>query len=350
MALYHRTIYLRLKRQLLSNVNLVRLVLVLAGTMFLLSAWRLAIKPVGEKVIHAINAYNQVLPSHEGRTNILLLGVAGGDHAGSDLTDTIIFTSIRHSDGKVNLISIPRDVWVDSMKAKINTAYFYGEQKRMGGGFVLVKAAVSEIIDQPVHFVAMINFTNFENVIDALGGVTIEVERTIDDYFYPIPGRENDLCNGDPEYLCRYEHLHFDAGTVHMDGKTALKYVRSRQSVGDEGNDFARSARQEKLLLALKDQLLSQKTITNIKGLNQLYQSLSSAIESDVTADLYPAFAKLALHVSQNNNIETSAISEPNQLVHPAITNEFNRQWVLIPKDRNPDIVFNFIEDLLHKQ
>lgn len=344
MALYHR-----IKRQVLSNVNLVRLVLVVVGVMFLASLWRLVIQPVGQRASQVWNAYHYDLPTHEGRTNILLLGIAGGDHDGATLTDTIILSSIRHSDGKVNLISIPRDVWVDSMKAKINTAYFYGEQKKEGGGFVLARSAVSEITDQPVHYVAMINFANFEKVIDALGGVEIDVERPIDDTRYPIAGRENDLCDGDPEYLCRYEHLYFDAGVQRMDGKTALKYVRSRQATGEEGTDFARSARQEKLLLAIKDKLLSQKTITNLKGLNGLYQSLSDAVISDISADLYPAFAKLALAVSKTNNVETSAISEPDQLMHPPITNEFGRQWVLIAKDRNPEVVFKFVADLLHK-
>jgi polyisoprenyl-teichoic acid--peptidoglycan teichoic acid transferase len=345
MALYHR-----FKRQFLSKVNLVRLVLVVVGMMFLVSVWRVVLKPVGQKVSDVWEAYNYELPSHDGRTNFLLLGVAGGDHDGANLTDTIIFASIRHSDGKVNLLTIPRDIWVNSMKAKINTAFYYGEQKKEGGGFVLAKSAVTEIIDQPVHFVAMIDFSSFENVIDALGGVSINVERSFDDFRYPIPGRENDLCNGDPEYLCRFEHLHFDAGTQIMDGKTALKYVRSRQADGEEGTDFARSARQEKLLLAIKDELLSRKTITNLNGLKTLSESMSAAVVTDVTPDLYPALAKLALVVSGENRIETSALSQPDHLYNPPISSVYDRQWVLVPKNDDIQLLYDYVSNLLGKQ
>ena len=187
----------------------------------------------------------QDLASTDGRTNILLLGAGGAGHEGVDLTDTIIFISTELGSSDTLMLSLPRDIWIPSMRAKINTAYHYGNERRSGGGLVLAKAAVSEILDQPIHYVLLIDFEGFKKAIDLLGGVEIEVDRAFDDYQYPIPGMEE----AESEEA-RYEHLHFEAGKQLMNGERALKYVRSRYAEGEEGTDFARSRRQQRLLLA----------------------------------------------------------------------------------------------------
>ncbi len=341
--------YHRIKRQVLSRVYLVRLTLIAIVLLAGFAVWQLAIRPLGNQANGFINAYNQPLPAHDGRTNFLLLGVSGGDHDGPELTDTIIFVSVGQEKGDVVLITIPRDIWVNSMKAKINTAYYYGEQKKPGGGFTLAKSTVSEVIDQPVHFVAMINFANFEKVIDSMGGLDVSVERAFDDFKYPIPGKENDECDGDKDYTCRYEQLHFDAGLQHMDGKRALKYVRSRYSLGEEGTDFARSKRQEKLLLAIKDKLMSGGVLTDPVKLKNLYVSMSKSITSDVDSPTVPALAKLGIKAAKTNSIHTAALSEPDQLYNPRPTAVFGNQWVLLPKENNPSIIFNFVAGELNR-
>ncbi len=344
MALYHR-----FKRQFLSHVQVVRivlLVLIVGGSSAL---WWFFIRPLSSKTQTIFNSYNTQLPSVSGRTNFLLLGVAGGEHDGADLTDTIIFVSVD-SVGKVTLVSVPRDIWIPSMRAKINTAFHYGSEKKSdGGGFQLAKSAVTEAIGQPIQFVAMINFANFEKVIDAMGGIDINVDKAFDDYEFPIPGKENDLCDGDLQYKCRYEHLHFDAGVQHMDGATVLKYVRSRHAEGNEGTDFARSHRQEKLLLALKDKVISGGVFSNPKQLKALYGSLAQAITTDFTPDLYPALVKLGLKVVKTNSINTYTLSVPDHLYNPPISSKFDFQWVLLPKSDNWKVISDFVTELLNK-
>lgn len=344
MALYHR-----IKRQILSRVLLMRalvLVLIVGGS---IAVWWWIIRPISLKAQGLMAAYNTQLPTVAGRTNFLLLGVAGGDHDGADLTDTMIFVSIDQS-GKVSMLSIPRDIWVQSLRAKINTAYHYGLEKQPdGGGFVLAKSAVTEVIDQPIQYAALINFANFEKVIDAMGGVDINVDHVLDDSQFPIAGKENDLCGGDLTYACRYEHLHFSVGLQHMDGATALKYVRSRHAEGDEGTDFARSKRQEKLLLALKDKLVSGGILSHPKQLETLYQSISRSITTDFPATSYPALARLGLKVVKTNVIKTHALSEPDQLYNPPLSNKYDQQWVLLPRNDDPKVVFDFVAGLLNK-
>jgi len=344
MALYHR-----IKRQILSHVRLVRVVILLLVVVGLGLVWWWVVRPLSRQTQNIISSYNTQLPTVGGRTNFLLLGMAGGKHDGSDLTDTIIFVSVDSS-GVVTMLSIPRDIWVPSKRAKINTGFYYGEQMQPnGGGFILAKSMASEVIDQPIQFAAVINFANFEKVIDAIGGVDINVERTFDDYEFPIAGKENDTCNGDLEYKCRFEHLHFDAGMAHMNGALALKYVRSRHANDEEGTDFARSARQEKLLLALKDKLISGKILSKPKQIQALYASMSSAVATDISPNLYSAFVKLGLKSIKTNVIRSATLQIPDQLYNPPVSAKHDGQWVLLPKSDDWKIIFGFVADLLNK-
>jgi len=224
------------------------------------------------------------LKNDNGRTNILLLGIGDQGHDGPNLTDTMILLSIQAKFDKpdtlklppIVMISIPRDIYSQSLGEKINAAY-------ATGGLVLAKGIISEITGLPIHYAVRGNFSVFEKAIDLLGGIDVNVEHAFDDYQYPIDGHENDNCGyseaevavrsasviaGDETTLltafpCRYEHLHFDAGWQHMNGVTALKFVRSRHAAGDEGSDFARSKRQQLVLAAVKSKVFSAETLLN---------------------------------------------------------------------------------------
>lgn len=338
-------LYQRIKRRFLSRIHLVRLFIILGLVLTSFALWIWVLRPLYTNIKSINQSLGSSLIQYQNRTNFLILGVGGGDHEGSDLTDTMILVSVNQTTGDVAMISIPRDIWVPSMRAKVNTAYHYGEEKQLGGGFVLAKSAVSEIIGLPVHYAALINFTNFEKFIDSIGGVDINVQTAFDDYEYPIPGRENDLCDGDPKTLCRFEHLHFDQGPQHMSGSLALKYVRSRHAVGDEGSDFARSHRQENLILAIKTKLVSKEILANPTKIKSIYTSLSQSFTSDFSSDLYPAFIKLGLKASKSK-IRTLTISE-DLLINPPISAQYDLQWVLIPKDGSFESLSSYIKNFL---
>lgn len=323
-------LYQRLKRQILSQVYVVRVALALTLLAGLVAIGVVA-KPVIPKFAFLWQAIRTTLPIRNNRTNFLILGregpstSSGSSRTGTDLTDTMILVSV-HQNGDTVLISIPRDLWVPSLKAKINTAYYYGEQHQPGsGGMILAKAAVEEIIDQPVHYVVVIDFSGFEKMIDLLGGVDIEVERLFVDHKFPLPGKENDPCDA-----CRYETIQFSAGRLHMDGQTALKFVRSRQAEGDEGTDFARSRRQEKLLIAIKSKLLSRPVMTNFKLLWTLYQQILAATVTDITPQIYPSLAKLVWRAVKRP-VRTAALTEPDWVYHPLVSAAQDWQWVLLP-------------------
>lgn len=285
------------------------------------------------------------------RVTILLLGIGGGKHEGPNLTDTIIFTSIDPEDNKATMISIPRDLWVSDIRAKVNTAYAFGEEKEEGGGKVLAKAVVSKVVGQPIDYVVRIDFDGFIKAVDLLGGLDIIVDQTFDDYAYPVSGKENDTCGKEGEefekaataasqleaFPCRYMHVHFNEGLQHMDGETALMFVRSRHALGPEGSDFARSKRQSKVINAFREKLFSAGTLLNLPKMLSLYSVLKDSIDTDIQQEEFDDFLKIAQKM-RDAQITSGVIDQGDSkqgrppLVAPAgVTEEFDNQWVLSP-------------------
>jgi len=252
-------------------------------------------------------------PEEQHIYTVLLAGYGGGNHEGTYLTDTLMVIRIDMKQKKALLISLPRDIWVniptkndEVFREKINAVYQMGlfanrypaiDKKYSGEEHAgqLLKDVVGSVLDMPIDAYITINFAGFVRVVDLLGGIDVEVARSFDDYEYPITGEEDNLCDDRDESMlpdllltvtvspreafpCRYEHLHFDAGMNHMDGETALKYVRSRHSLQD-GTDFGRAARQQLFLQAVREKVIS---IGFLPKIVPLLDELSSYIRMDM--------------------------------------------------------------------
>lgn len=288
--------------------------------------------------------------------NLLVLGIGGGNHDGPLLSDTIIFANLDIKDRKVTLVSLPRDLWSTDLKSRINSAYAKGESKRKGGGLVLAKTVVGQMLGQNIDYGVVIDFSGFVKAVDLLGGLDIDVDRTFDDYQYPIDGNENETCGHSEDEIttftasnsaeselpkffpCRYEHLHFDKGENHLNGETALKYVRSRHATGPEGTDFARSQRQEKVIKAVTEKAFSLNLITNPTKVLGLYSTLKDSVDTDIKTDEFDDFIKLA-EKFRSAKIQSVVIDYGDEqtkraglLIHPAISETYNFEWTLVPR------------------
>lgn len=296
--------------------------------------------------------------------NVLLLGIAGGKHDGPNLSDTIILAHIDQSSNQIDLISLPRDLWIPELSAKINHAYAYGEEQKKG--IFLVKKVVERITGQEIHYVLVVNFSAFTQLIDLLGGVDVNVIRSLDDYEYPVEGKETDLCGHSEEELplfatassqleafpCRFEHVHFDRGIQHMDGEDSLIYTRSRHAAGSEGTDFARSNRQHQVVVAIKNKLLSLNTLANPVRLLGIYNILKDNINTDIHTSELDDFIRLAQKMKdaqiRNFIIDTGDEKQDRfgLLVNPIYNTDYRGQWVLIPRAGNGD--FSEIQEYIN--
>lgn len=293
------------------------------------------------------------LKSENDRVTIAVLGQGGEGHESGTLTDSMLVLSLNLKTGDQTLISIPRDLWSSDLQDRINTAYYYAEEKEKGSGLAASKQALSQVIGIPIQYGVRLDFSGFSELIDIAGGVDVTIDESFTDTQYPIKGKENDLCEGDLEYKCRYEEITFTKGVEHMNGDRALKYVRSRHSSGETGTDFSRGKRQQAVISALKQKLLSSGVLTNWDTLKQIWQKGHSLVDTDLSQDdelLVAKFVGLS-----GKSMETITLGEDDAsqkikglLINPPVQ-KYGGRWVLVPKSGDYSTIHGYIQCRLQK-
>jgi len=241
-------------------------------------------------------ASNEDLPNlAKERVNILLLGIdKRAQEQGPSRTDTMIVLTIDPQNKTAGMLSIPRDLWVPIpgySENRINTAHFLGERDQYpGGGPALAKKTVQYTLGIPIHYYARINFEGFEKLVDAIGGITIDVKEAIHDDKYP-----------DSNY--GYMTIDIPAGVQDMDGKTALQYARARHG----GSDFLRARRQQQVLKAIRDKVFSLNIpLTKIP---EMLRIVGNSVQTDLSLNEMYALAKLGREIAAED-IKSAVIDE----------------------------------------
>ncbi|HEX2911196.1 MAG TPA: LCP family protein [Chloroflexia bacterium] len=203
-----------------------------------------------------------------GRVNIVILGVdrRPNDNEGTR-SDTILVMSVDQDAKTANMLSIPRDLWVKIPgygSNRINAAYSLGDGERPGqGGPPLVKETILQNFGLKIDYFVEVDFNGFRSIVDAIGGINIDVKKPLIDNEYPTE-----------DYGIK--RIYIPAGLQHMDGQTALEYARSRHS----DSDLGRNQRQQEVVLAVREQGINLGLITNTK--------LQSALQGAIKTDLQP--------------------------------------------------------------
>jgi LCP family protein required for cell wall assembly len=199
-------------------------------------------------------------------------------------TQSMILLRIDPSSKQATMLSIPRDLWVPipgQGMGKISTAYNLGGPQ---GAINAVETNFKVHIDDYVW----IGLNGLVNLINKLGGVDLQVTNPVMDDFYPA-----DLNSGDDPY--GYYRVAVLPGATHMDGVHALQYVRSRH--GDARGDFARSERQQQLLLAIK----ARASHLNVADLPTLASAFNGEIKTSISVDRLRAVVSIANNFSGPN-------------------------------------------------
>ncbi len=226
----------------------------------------------------------------EGRVNILLLGTSDEGHAGQDLSDTMIVASIDPKSYDVAMLGIPRDLYVKIPGYgfnKINTAHAFGEQQKLGDGPALAVKTVSELIDQPIHYFARVDFSGLRSAVDAIGGIDIYNAYDLYDSEYP--------CDRNESLSCGFK---LKSGYYHMDGPLALKYARCRK--GNCGDDYGRAKRQQSVVVALRDQALRLGNILNPAKASELVSIAGGHLRTDIGLEEMKRLIELGGKINSN--------------------------------------------------
>jgi len=274
-------------------------------------------------ILAGIAIYSMFSPSHrrvpnlvaegwkQDRINIVVYGIGGADHPTQDqLADSILFISLKPSTRQAAIVSVPRDLWVPIGRYgthRINYANEAGSSSGYPGeGPGLLCDTVSQVFHQPVHAFVRIDFKAFEKIVDQIGGIDINVERSFYDFLFK---------DG------------FARGWHHFDGKRALAYARYRYVLGPEGDNFARELRQQQVISAIRDKV-RRSSPQEAFELIHAATTLSSATETNLTTSqmiqLYRTFHDIPQsnirHVSLKPFIQlfnVTRLAEPGIAVRP---------------------------------
>ncbi len=269
------------------------------------------------------NSEKQLRGEDRDRINILVLGEGGEGHDGPHLTDTLLFVTFKPSTSQVGILSLPRDLWVplpDGGQNKINAINAYAELDKPGSGGEATSKAISALLDQPIDYYVRVDFSAFKTLVDDVGGVTIDVDQDFTDFAYPT---DNSL----------YKKVEFKKGWQTMNGDTALEYVRSRHGNNGEGSDFARSRRQQKLIMALKDKLVSFDTLLNPSRVASVLETLQTHVITDMELWEIVKLAKDMRHVDPTSIVRHVLDDNPNgPLYATSIPVSNGDAYALLPK------------------
>ena len=278
----------------------------------------------------------------------VLLGSGGAGHSGGGLTDSIIIVNVNPETKRANIISVPRDLYVPGNR-KINAEV-------SANGVESVKSVLNGVTGIEINKYASIDFNSLIKLIDTLGGIEVELNKPYNDYFYPIKGKENELCDMPPQkvtevhqmysgfelekqFTCRYEQIHFDVGVTKIDGETALKFARSRH--GD--SDFGRSARQFAILTGIVKKLSTQSPFETIED---AYSVVTELVKTDLSLDEGVELFKLYGNPT-DYEIKKIQLTDQNVL----ISGKSNAgEYILLPRagKNNFDDVKSFINSKIY--
>ena len=273
-----------------------------------------------------------------GRVNVVVLGYGGAGHDGAYLTDSLMVISLIPSSGATTLVSVPRDLWVQvppnsGQYAKINAAYADGIANgyagypagRVAGGYEAADK-VSDVLGIQVSYWLTIDFTGFRKLVDALGGVNINV---------PTGFTARYPANDDPQIDPSWKTIQFKAGEQHMTGEQAIEYARARYVITplSEGSDFARSARQQLLIRAILDRA---RQLSAWPGLLDATNALQGAMYTNLSlADL-----ALFAHKLDFTHAARIGLTDQNVLID---TQSSDGQDILLPANGDWDAIKQYV-------
>ena len=263
----------------------------------------------------------------DGRINILMLGRGGTGHDGPDLTDTLLLASIDPVNKTTVLVSVPRDTWVapsgSTSSTKVNSVYANAKsralnvnskdkEKAEAAGIKAVQQTISDVLGVPIHYYAMVDFEAFQQAINTVGGITVNVPEDL---------RDTSMAwqNGGSAVLAKQ-------GQQTFDGRRALMYVRSRH--GSARGDFDRAERQRLVIVALSQKILSAGTFTNPVKISSLLDAFGDHVSTDLSINDALRLMSIAKGI-HGNGITSVGLADPPTIL--VTTDNINGQSVVRP-------------------
>jgi LCP family protein required for cell wall assembly len=282
---------------LLSTLLIVALLLTTAGSALAAPQQpAIAQQQPTDKLPGEPSAVQKASPSLQETTNILLLGSDRRPNTPNWRTDVMMIIAIDEATKQVGVISLPRDIYVDIIPDhrgnKINVIDYLGEQDEPnGGGPKLLGQIIEDKIGVPIDHYIRFDFEAFKKLVDAMGGVEIEIDCPLyDPYGYDQGGLP----------------LALDKGVHRLNGGQALSYVRSRLV----GGDLERERRQQRFAWAVRSQILDENLLTRVPA---MYQALNDHVQTDLGLRDAIKLVRFALGLDAKN-VHGFVVNDPSMI------------------------------------
>ncbi len=288
---------------------LILLVLIVISAVYIISEYRTGLKLAEETETSLPEQPFVADEPTKGVTNYLIIGI---DSRGEEKSrsDTMMLLSRDHSTNELKLVSFMRDIYADIpdyQSYKLNTAYFLG-------GVQLLKDTISTMFDIPIHHYAVIDFKSFESLIDIIApeGIEIDVEKD----------------------MSAFIDVSLTQGVKRLNGKELLGYARFRH---DEAGDFGRVERQQKVIDAIKDELLSP---GNMLKLPRLIGALQGYISTDLTTS---EEINTVISIATGGKVEIEKMTIPVEGTYSYADYSHAGSVIIIDKELNKQALHEFI-------
>lgn len=308
----------------------------------------LSFSPYLEKLLKReiiISAQGQIMglmfssSGQKDRINLLILGIPGKGYQGENMTDTIIIINSTPKGEKPIGISIPRDLMVRFPKqnyyTKINALFGSTEDRKQG--LESVKLSLKEITGFDTDYFIVFDLEGIKNMIDQFGGIDVVVDNDIYDPKFPAP-------------YDSYEIFSLKKGIHHLDGETALKFIRSRNT--QEG-DFSRIARQQEVINILKNKILSLNFFWDFPTILKLWKSFGSHTYTNIDiTDIRYTWNLINKTNLDTIKFDTLGDKENNLLVNGETILDKEKTYILKPRAGldNYTEIKEYIKNLINNQ
>ena len=241
--------------------------------------------------------------------NIMLLGIDRRARSEAYRTDIMILVSVNPETNSVVMSSIPRDLWHGG--GRINATF-------LNSGWEEFQRAVEKFTGQRPERFILTDFADFSWLIDAMGGVPVEVDTTFTDSSYPV-----DATKG-------YQTISFTQGPELLTGERALIYSRSRKGNNGEGSDWARMVRQHKILRGMLPAVLSPKSLFNPMVVEEAFKTVTTG-KMDTNMEVSDAKYLWDFYKDKDSYTINSLYLDYDYLHSPPLE-EYGGAWVLVSK------------------
>jgi len=297
----------------------------------------------------AIRAYRQSkqLPPQ----NFIILGLEKRDDwlEKTETTDTIIFLSLRPQQSQIKMLSIPRDLWLHPIEAKVNQVY-PRSLKDQSVDYQYIKDNFSQLTGQIIDHVIILETRNLADLVDIIGGVDVFLEKGFTDKQYPNPEY---IANPGPNVPI-YITIEFPSGLVHIDKNNLPPFVRSRKgsdSALNGGTDLGRIKRQQLLFEAILDRLTQKQFLLDTQNLANLYNYFHQQIkttlsDNDIAAIILAVFSRGNLPSISKFELPVGDTPKTGLIYHPEPL--YHLQWVFLPSDPTYQQIHHFVSENLN--